>query len=66
MELGARAPLPETAGGMAILAAMPDYDLEVQIAELEQMSKSRIGRTQLMKEITESRAKGYAVNRGFW
>lgn len=66
MELGSRAPLPETAGGIAILAAMPDDDIEAQIAELEQAGNSQVGRTQLMKAVTEARAKGYAVNRGFW
>jgi DNA-binding IclR family transcriptional regulator len=64
LEIGSRRPLGAGAGSLAILAWLPDPEIETVLNVLEPMFKKRyprITRKLLMQEITLARERGYAV-----
>lgn len=68
LPLGARAPLHATASGRAMLAAMPDDDVDAVLDRgINRYTKRTIvDRERVWREIRLSRRRGYATNAGEW
>jgi DNA-binding IclR family transcriptional regulator len=68
LPLGARAPLHATASGRALLAAMPDDDVDAVLDRgLHRYTKrTLVDRGRVWREIKLARRRGYATNAGEW
>lgn len=68
LPLGTHAPLHATASGRALLAAMADADVAAVLdAGLERFTPSTLhDRQEVLREIEQTRARGYAVNAAEW
>jgi DNA-binding IclR family transcriptional regulator len=66
--LGTRAPLHATSSGLAILAAMPDEEVEAHLErELEAHTDTTLVDTRdLRREIARTRERGYSINQASW
>lgn len=66
-QLGGRAPACCVATGKALLSQMPDEVLAEKFVSLTAYSKNTItDRDQLIAELQQARAQGFALNRGEW
>lgn len=68
LQLGTRLPLGVGAGGIAMLAAMSDQDIERCIATNQEYCKSHYPENspqKMLDRVQECREKGYAFNQGF-
>lgn len=65
-QLGATSPMPATSTGLAVLALMPEEDMEhVLSVPVAQLTPHTVTEAELIRDrITEVRAQGYAVNLG--
>jgi IclR family transcriptional regulator, acetate operon repressor len=68
LPLGARAPMHATASGRAMLAAMPDGDVETVLDRgLSRYTKRTVvDRDRVWREVRLARKRGYATNSGEW
>jgi DNA-binding IclR family transcriptional regulator len=66
LEVGARRPLGVGAGGLAILAALPDAEARriIKVNADRLASHSDLDAGSLMAMVLDARARGYALNRG--
>lgn len=68
LPLGARAPMHATASGRAMLAAMPDKDVDAVLDQglRRYTNRTTVDRARVWREIRLARKRGYATNSAEW
>jgi IclR family acetate operon transcriptional repressor len=68
LQLGTRAPLQSSAGGRAILAALPDEEIAEILARgtTRWTDRTLVERDAILAEIERTRQRGYSLNAGEW